>query len=559
MTTSRERRAARIAATQKRIEKVEVVKAAEALPPKTPALRMKIATMWQGLANWARGPSKKAKAGQDRERFALPSFPPDVVPEKTGIAQDASIEMALDWAEETYGEDLEFEAFIGFPALAELAQRPEYRRIVETIAQEATRKWIRLVGTGDKDVSSKLKEIDAAFDRFRIRDLFRRTAEIDGFFGRSHIYVDTGSTDDAEELKKPIGDGHDATSKLKVRKGKLQGFRTVEPVWTYPRGGDYNTTNPLSADWYAPQTWLVMGRQVHRTRLLTFVGRPVPDLFKPLYAFGGLSMSQMVKTYVDNWIRTRKSVSDLIQSFSVSGIKVDLADALASGNTEELIARVDAFVTLRDNRNCMVLDKGGGASEPEEFFNISTPLGGLSELQDQAQAQMASICGIPLVKLLGVTPSGLNASSDGEVRTFYDTILAYQERFFRPHLRTILGLIQLDLYGVVDPDIDFKFEPLWSPSEKELAEIRKIDAETAIAYIGEAVIDPLEERTRLAKDENSMYPGLDLNKEIVPPAGENEEIPDLPDDPGREDGEGGENPEDDGDPATEREPEKEAA
>ena len=45
-------------------------------------------------------------------------------------------------------------------------------------------------------------------------------------------------------------------------------------------------------------------------------------------AFGGLAMSQMLKPYVDNWLRTRQSVSDLIHSFSVSGIKTDLSTML---------------------------------------------------------------------------------------------------------------------------------------------------------------------------------------------------------------------------------------
>ena len=40
-----------------------------------------------------------------------------------------------------------------------------------------------------------------------------------------------------------------------------------------------------------------MGRQVHTSRILTFIGRPVPDLLKPAYSFGGLSLVQL--GYVD--------------------------------------------------------------------------------------------------------------------------------------------------------------------------------------------------------------------------------------------------------------------
>jgi len=537
MTTSRERRSARIQKAERSAEiRAEAVSAGTVQAPR-PAGRPMLAHLWRSIASWARGGEKKPEG---RERFVVPSMPPGVVPESDGIAQDAEIKVALDWAEECYGEDLEFEAFLGFPSLAELAQRPEYRRIAEVFAQEATRHWIKITTTGDIDRSNEIKLIEDALKKHCVRDIFRKLSEQDSFFGRAHLYIDTGCTDDVEELKTPLGNGRDSTSKLKVEKGKLQGFRTVEPVWTYPRGGDYNTTNPLAPNWYNPQSWLSMGTAIHSTRLLTFVGRPVPDLFKPLYAFGGLSMSQMVKPYVDNWIRTRRSISDLIKSFSVSGFTTNLTDALTEEGGALLSARIDAFVALRDNRNCMVLDKGGGETPAEEFFNVSTPLSGLAELQDQVQGQMASICGIPLVKLLGVTPSGLNASSDGEVRTFYDTVLAYQERFFRPNLEVVLGVIQLDLFGEVYPEIGFVFEPLWTPSEKEAAEIRKLDAETATTYIDGGVILPDEERARLAGDEGSLYPGLDLTIEIAPPADENEEadgenLPPLPEDERDED------------------------
>ncbi|WP_198327721.1 hypothetical protein [Mesorhizobium sp. WSM1497] len=35
---------------------------------------------------------------------------------------------------------------------------------------------------------------------------------------------------------------------------------------------------------------------------------------KPTYSFGGLSLSQMVKPYVDNWLETRQSVNDIISA-----------------------------------------------------------------------------------------------------------------------------------------------------------------------------------------------------------------------------------------------------
>jgi phage-related protein (TIGR01555 family) len=247
-------------------------------------------------------------------------------------------------------------------------------------------------------------------------------------------------------------------------------------------------------------------------------------------------MSQMAKPYVDNWIRTRQSVADLISSFSVSGIKVDMASALAADGGDGLFRRIDLFTNLRDNRNTMVLNKAVGSDPAEEFFNVSTPLGTLDVLQAQTQEHMAAVSGIPLVKLLGISPAGLNASSEGEIRTFYDMIHAYQEKFFGTHLRTVIDLIQLSEFGDVDEDIHVSFEPLWSLDEKEAAEVRLVEAQTDQVLIDASIILPEEARKRVASDNDTVYQGLDLSLDIAPDPTELLSEPPEPDrnDEGRE-------------------------
>jgi len=400
--------------------------------------------------------------------YEAPKFPPGS--HAATLAQDDALTATGSWANEVLAAQqvdaaLEGQHFLGYSVLSALAQRPEYRRIVETIATEATRKWIKLINRkGDEQTQKRLDLLTDAMERLCVRDAFRKVAEGDGFFGRGHLYIALDGDQIGDEARSPIGDGRDGASRQKVRKGKLLRFQPVEAVWAYPQA--YNTISPLEADWYTPQIWNVQGKGVHRSRLLTFVGREVPDLLKSAYAFGGLPMTQVARPYVENWLRTRQSVSDLISQFSVSGVSgMDLANLLSSGAADSIVNRIDMFLAMRDNRGFMALNQG------EEFFNVSTPLGTLDKLQAQAQEQIASICGIPLVKLLGVTPSGLNASSDGEVRVFYDFIRAYQEKLFGENLKRVIAIVQLSEFGDVDDDIGFEFEPLWQMSEGEKADV----------------------------------------------------------------------------------------
>ena len=438
--------------------------------------------------------------------FTLPQHPPGVVPKGQEMAMDAGIGDMVQWAG-SVGQGLYTEGlgFLGYAYLAELAQRAEYRRITETIASEMTRKWIKIKSKGDEDKSERIEKIEEALRRLNVKDAFRRVAEQDGFYGRGHLYLDFGN-DDPVELTTPVGDGWNDSSTEKVAKGALKRIRPIEAIWCYPSG--YNTSNPLAPDWYKPQAWFVQGRQVHASRLLTFIGREVPDILKPAYSFGGLSLSQMAKPYVDNWLRTRQSVADLIYSFSVSGIKTNLADALSVGQGEDFFKRLDLFTNLRSNRGTMALDKD------EEFFNVSTPLGTLDALQAQTQEHMAAVSGIPIVKLLGIQPAGLNASSEGELEVFYTWVHANQERLFTPNLTRILGFIMLSEFGEVDPDITFEYEPLDALDEKELAELRKIDAETGKVLVESKAISPQEERHRVATDPATPYAAIDVDTPV---------------------------------------------
>ena len=452
--------------------------------------------------------------------FAIPGAAKGVLPEGApDMAADSQIVGASAWAGGYYGyaftEGLEF---LGYPYLSELAQRPEYRRMVEVIATEMTRKWIELKASGNDDKTEKIKAIADEMERLQVQAAFKKMAEQDGFFGRAHLYIDTGDTDDPIELKTDIGDGRNAVSKNKVGEGELKAVRPVEAVWTYPT--DYNSADPLRGDWYKPSSWFVMGKQVHSSRLLTFIGREVPDLLKPAYSFGGLALTQMAKPYVDNWLQTRQSVNDIISAFTVFILKTNMAETLQMGG-EQLFRRAALFNNLRNNRGLMMLDK-----EQEEFENVAAPLAGLHELQAQAQEHQCSVSGIPLVKFTGITPSGLNSSSDGEIRVFYDWIAAYQVAFFKVNLTKVIDFIQLSLYGDVDKDITFEFVQLYELNEKEEAEVEKIKAETGSILINDGVLDPAEERQRIAADPGSDYASIDVD-DMPEFADEEQEIKDL--------------------------------
>jgi len=440
-------------------------------------------------------------------------------------------------------------AFPGYPYLAELAQRPEYRTFSETIATEMTRKWIKFSGKGtahqqrqrDREMAEdfgmpdphpdkreadeapdtsekqeKITQLEEFLDNLDCAGAYRLMEMNDGFFGRSHMFHEIGGNDGDTsegrlELQSDIGIGVGHLSQSKVNPDNpLTALRGVEAVWTYPT--TYNAMNPLKANWYNPEVWYTMGMPIHASRLLTQVGRPVPDLLKPAYSFGGLSMSQLAQPYVNIWLETRESIGRLIHAFSVMVLSTDMQTLMQPGGGQ-LMERVNLFNTIRDNNGTWVINKN-----TEDFKNVSAPLGGLHELQAQAQEHMASVARIPVAIFTGISPTGLNASSEGEIRIFENTIHAFQEARMRQNLTKTINFAQLSLWGEIDPDITFEFVQLRELTEKEEAELRKMDAETDDILInGCQALSPEEVRIRIAGDENGPHAGLDPDDMPEPP------------------------------------------
>ncbi|MFN1150139.1 DUF1073 domain-containing protein, partial [Serratia liquefaciens] len=463
-----------------------------------------------------------ATVGQKPRREFVKYEPPvGVIPDDIRTAVLAMDSTPYDSLNGSY-PDFVFGGFPGYPYLAELAQLPEYRRMVSVIAEEMTRKWIKVkaAGDGDESKAERVAQLVAAMERYKIQDVFRLAIEHDGFFGRGQIYIDVRSPKglsawtDREELQSRL-----FVSNKKIAPGSLVGFRVIEPVWTYP--GIYNADNPLSDDFYKPAEWYVMGKTVHASRMLDLVSRPVPDMLKAAYNFGGLSLTQIAEPYVSNWLRTRDSVGDVLHSFSLSGIMTNMGLALQGKNDPNYAKRAELYNRTRDNRGLLMLDKA-----TEEFFQFNTPLSGLDTLQAQAQEHMFFVSAIPSVKFAGLSPVGLNASSEGEIKVFYDTIAAGASRLLKHPLKRVMDIIQLSEFGEIDPDITFEFEPLHEMTREQLATIRKTEAETDQIYENVGAVTNNEVREKLASDPNSPYSGLDLSGEI--------EIVDDDEEPGTE-------------------------
>lgn len=441
-----------------------------------------------------------------RRNYALPEVLPGVRPvappkgEKLKLAMDGAgyqERMAQDdaiapaaWGFSGAGQLGPGLAFLGFPYLAELNQITEYRTPAEVLSTEMTRRWGKLTNKGDDDLDEQLAELTEDIEVFKLRDHFRKCALFTEEFGRSHLGINIKDQDDDITRQLPL---------TEIKKDTLLGFQPIEPYWMTPYS--WNATHPRRPDFYKPQSWYELGKKTHFTRYCTFIFREVPDLLKPAYDFSGISMTQLMMPYVTRWLRSAKNINDLINIFSIVTLATDLQALLK--DPAKFVARLQAFTQGRDNRGVMAINK-----DTEELAINDASLASLDKLQAQSQEHMATPGRLPLIKFFGITPTGLSTTSEGEFQNFYDYVHAMQELGYSPHMETCLKLLQLNRYGKVNPNIGWEWLPLYEPTGKELAEIRKSDADRDHVYVTDNVVSPDEVRDKLKKDPESGYNGL---------------------------------------------------
>lgn len=394
--------------------------------------------------------------------------------------------------------------FIGYASLSNLMQDGLLRIGPDIMSEEMTRKWIEfsLAGESQEDKEKEksiIEEIESEFTRLKVREIFRQAEFLNEFFGGCIVYIDTGDSDDENELKTPL-----ALDKVKIEKGSLINLQVVEPVNVYP--GIYNSDNPLKKDYFQPDTWFVLGKEVHKSRVLHFKANNPPLLLKPAYNFFGIPPVQMALDYVAKFTESREAAARLLTKFSLTNLSTNMEAILSGGTSSSLDLRAQLIAKYRDNESLILTDK-----ETEELTQINTSMSDVVDLVRQTLEFVAAIWRIPVVKFLGISPGGMNATGESDFQNFYDHTNSEQERKFRENIQRLLEIVQFNLGREPDKNIVFKFVPLKEMSAKETEEIQKMKSERYEILQSNGDVSQTEVRAVIAKDPDSGFNNIDVD------------------------------------------------
>lgn len=353
------------------------------------------------------------------------------------------------------------------------------RRIIDVIPSDMLKNWITITSGIDPDVEKKLSIS------------LRRTQLID-------------------KLKRGMQWGRLYGGALGVMLVKHQGYDLSQPLrlnWIMP--GDFagllifdrwNGVNPSSEliedisdpDYGYPKYYTVTDPagggsvKIHHSRVIRFTGNTLPFWEEIAEMQWGASV---VESVFDE-LKKRDNVSwNIAQLTFMANIRVlkmqDLGQLLAATDSEsqaELLRTLEAQNMLLNNMGMQVMDAADGLETHQYTF------GGLADCYQQFIMDISGAAEIPVTKLFGRSPSGLNATGESDLQNYYDMIAEKQEAVLRPILNKVLPPFIISTIGSLPEDFDFDFDPVAEPTDKERADLAKCGTDNVVAAYNAGLI-----------------------------------------------------------------------
>lgn len=130
--------------------------------------------------------------------------------------------------------------------------------------------------------------------------------------------------------------------------------------------------------------------------------------------------------------------------------------------------------------------------DAEDTFETQTSsaMSGMSDILVTLGQQISGALQIPLVRLFGQSPAGLNSTGESDLRMYYDNISQQQESTLYEGVSAVCQLAGRSL-GIRLPDsFGIEFRSLWQLKDEEKANISKTDADNVTAVLEAGIISP---------------------------------------------------------------------
>jgi phage-related protein (TIGR01555 family) len=378
---------------------------------------------------------------------------------------------------------------------AEAAYRTSWlvRKIIDVPPFDMTREWRDW--QADKDTIEKL---EAEEKRLGIAAKCQRGLILSRLYGGGALLLGTGENDTEEPLRPDI-----------VKAG---GLKYVHVLSRHQLGEGQPRTDP-GDPWFGQPDFFTLsganGRQIriHPSRVVAFIGQKAPEgsLLSGASWFWGDPIMQSIGEAVKNADLAQSGFASLIDDAKNDILKIPgLMELTATTDGEQkVLKRLAAAATGKSVWRAMVLDT------EEEWEQREVTWAGIPDIMMAFLNVVAGAADIPVTRLLGQSPKGLQSNGDGEERDYHSMVKARQGELLAPALERIDDLLVRSALGNKPDDVYYEFAPLDSLGEKDAAEVEFKLSETVKNYADSGLI-PDPALSAMAKNriiESSRWPG----------------------------------------------------
>lgn len=227
--------------------------------------------------------------------------------------------------------------------------------------------------------------------------------------------------------------------------------------------------------------------KIHHSRVIRFDGAWLPWSMRENNQYWHESVLSEVYDSVIGYDGALDNTRSLLEDMRIKIIKLaGLVELLQAGKLSLVKQRLELFDYQSSIIKACILQ---GGENGDEFENKTLSFASIPEVIDRLKERLIAASGMPHTKLFGTGPDGgIGATGNSEIRDWYDYVASEREISYRPPLEKILTW--MTVYGPeknAKPEVSFP--PLWQPTEKEIAETRKINSETDKNYYDIGVLD----------------------------------------------------------------------
>lgn len=301
-------------------------------------------------------------------------------------------------------------------------------RIVDRVVDDSIRTGFTLMGA-DKavDLASVKSELEDLGALSQIGDAWRWAR----LYGGALLIM---AVNDGRPLDQPLD---------LANAKKLSALTVVDNVYVIPDAfspglGSRSFANP---EYYNVTVNFGAGgmRKIHKSRVIRFDSYKVPA--SQVMRYGGWSPSIIQRCWqeVKRLGSAMGYAESLLHEISIMVLGItDLRDKLCGGpgNVSQIKDMLRTLKWGMDNEHILALDK-------EDSFNeVKRSVDGVDRLIDKFVDAVVRASNMPRLVILGESPpGGLNPSSDGETRTWYDAVATERDIHITPALNRILTVL----------------------------------------------------------------------------------------------------------------------